>query len=269
MADPGRGVPEQAGTADAMFHPLPVPTPVAIPRVSPDGMLSVVAFYCPGCGLTEWDRRTNGAPFGNFWPLAPQTITVTHNGASGVFHSTEAAYQCMKWWQHAPTRAMFEGCDAPDLTGGGMSYSIKKDCEGDADGTLQPYMDSDYDGLGKYGAMLTVLRLKWRLPYFKEMLLKTSGVFLVEHCEVKGRDPYWTDDFSGGGENRLGAALMEVRAEILEEAGVEDLGWPGGVQRPPWSGGPEDSNWQAVVDGVAEFLVAETREEPLTAPRLQ
>ena len=51
----------------------------------------VVGFYAPGSGITPVDEMTGGGPFGNFWGLEPQTITVTHNEASGTFTNSEAA----------------------------------------------------------------------------------------------------------------------------------------------------------------------------------
>eukprot|EP00966_Prymnesium_polylepis_P284574 6574671-Prymnesium_polylepis.1 len=71
--------------------------------------------------------------------------------------------------------------------------------------------------MGKFGAMLLVLRQKWRLQGFREFLLSTAGMLLVEHSPTAGRDPYWTDNHHGGGSNRLGAALMCVREELLHE----------------------------------------------------
>merc|ERR1712039_1134403 len=122
-------------------------------------------------------------------------------------------------------------------------------------------------GVGKTAAMMTVLRMKWRLPGFRELLLTSAGMYLTEHGEVANRDLVWTDNYRGGGENRLGACLMLVREEIVAEATGQMGGWPEGIHRPPWAGGPdEDNNWQSVVDCVANYLADNTREPPLTAP---
>lgn len=247
------------------YRPLPTLTPH---RVTVSGRdLDVVAFYAPRVPLTEWDRRTGGAPFGNFWPLHPHTITVTHNGTAAIFDNSESAYQAFKWWQHEPTRKLFEKCGGPTMRGGSCAFKVKRAYEQKTvdDKELQPFYEADYDGLGKYEAMKVVLRQKWRLPEFKQFLLETTGAYLVEHCVKKGRDIYWTDDMTGGGENRLGAALMVVRGEILLEEGSDTDGWPEGVQRPEYENGPSDSNWQEVTDGVAQQLVAESAELPLPA----
>eukprot|EP00966_Prymnesium_polylepis_P262903 6072626-Prymnesium_polylepis.1 len=140
---------------------LPTPTPVAVPLE--DGELPVIAFYCPGTGLTAWDHRTGGAPLGNFWPL-PRPIELQHNGVSGVFHNSEAAYQCLKWWQHDSTRHAFEECSAAGVEGGEQAFQFKRKCERDS--ALDEWKERDFDGLGKFGGMLAVLRLKWRLEGF-------------------------------------------------------------------------------------------------------
>ena len=131
----------------------------------------------------------------------------------------------------------------------------------------------NFDGLGKFDAMLLVLRHKWRLPHLREYLIATAGVFLVEHSPVVGRDPYWTDDCDGGGQNRLGAALMLVRAELLAEDRAPSHGWPEGVPRPAWVAGTavaavaEDTDgWQRVVKSVAAQLAARTADDGSVLP---
>ena len=225
--------------------------------------ISAVAFYAPDTGLMPCDERTGGAPFANFYPL-DEPILVRHRKAHGLFYNSEAAYQSLKWWQSAEVRAQSEACDAPGLKGGGDAFRLKRRCEADplllSDQWLMEY--PLFDGLGKFGAMLLVLRQKWRQPGFREFLCSTSGMLLVEHSAVKGRDPYWTDDHSGGGQNRLGAALMLVRDELLREDG-RPSGWPVGVLRPLWVLGADsgddaalDAPWRAVVDHVAAQLCA-------------
>jgi predicted NAD-dependent protein-ADP-ribosyltransferase YbiA (DUF1768 family) len=239
------------------------PAPVKLPRLSPIvvplpdlGDVNVVAFYAPGSGLTPVDIRTGGGPFANFWPLAPYSITVSHNGCSGTFTNTEAAYQCFKWWQHEASRKAFEGCNSPGLEGGEEAFQLKRRLEETTDKTLMALKHSNFDGLGKLGAMLVVLRQKWRLPQFKEFLLSTEGMLLVEHCPVEGRDLVWTDNHTGGGLNMLGACLMLVREELLREVGGSSDGWPKGIEKPEYLGGSVGSNWQARVDAIAKYLAA-------------
>ena len=219
------------------------------------GEVPVIAFYCAGTGLTKFDRRSGGAPFGNFWPL-PSMIAIEHDGIRSKFSNSEAAYQAFKWWHHEDTRRAFERCDAPSLQGGEQAVMLKRRCENDA--ALSEQKVSNMAGLGKFDAMLLVLRAKWRLPGLRELLCGSAGCLLVEHAAEKGRDPYWTDDFSGGGQNRLGAALMLVRDELLAEAG-EPSAWPSKVPRPSWAGGTDgadaDVRWQRMIDELAPQLV--------------
>lgn len=222
----------------------------------------VVSFYAPGTGLTPCDRRTNGAPFANFWPL-PTPIIVEHNGKQGTFASSEAAYQCLKWWQDDVVRAKFEACTAAGFQGGEDAFQLKRRCEKDA-----ALMQDNFDGLGKFEAMMLVLRIKWRQPGFRELMLSTKGMLLVEHSALQGRDPYWTDDQVGGGQNRLGAALMLVRDELLrDEDASAPSAWPDGVPRPSWAFGRVDTTaqWQAVIDEAAAALVRLESPPPLIA----
>ena len=247
-----------------MSYPLEPPRPVDVSG------LRVLAFYAPGTGPTPWDIRCASACLANFFPL-PSPMRIEHNGAAGSFTNSEAAYQCFKWWQDGATRALFEACAAPGFAGGEAAYQLKKRCEGEQ--RLAAVRRRNFDGLGKFDAMLLVLRHKWRLPHLREYLIATAGVFLVEHSPVVGRDPYWTDDCDGGGQNRLGAALMLVRAELLAEDGAPTHGWPEGVPRPAWVAGTavaavaEDTDgWQRVVKSVAAHLAARTADDGSVLP---
>merc|ERR1740123_2703779 len=102
-------------------------------------------------------------------------MRIEHNGAAGSFTNSEAAYQCFKWWQDGATRALFEACAAPGFAGGEAAYQLKKRCEGDQ--RLAAVRKRDFDGLGKFDAMLLVLRHKFRLPQLREYLVATAGVF--------------------------------------------------------------------------------------------
>jgi len=64
-------------------------------------------------------------------------------------------------------------------------------------------------------AMLNVLRAKFHQnPELKNLLLATGKAYLVEHNEVPGRDSYWSDNFDGTGQNKLGTLLMVLRGEM-------------------------------------------------------
>lgn len=269
--------------------------PVPIPLQSLGRTVPVIAFYCPGDGLTAWDQRTSGAPLANFWPL-PNKLELEWDGAKGEFRNSEAAYQALKWWHHERTRRAFEACDTADLAGAEAAFRLKRQCEHDEG--LGEWVTPNFAGQvtapfyawarlraavhrqtppahppiavcvqGKFDAMLAVLRLKWRLAGFREFLIATAGSLLVEHSEVNGRDPYWTDDCSGGGQNRLGGALMMIRDELLSEderstshgmTGSRRSGWPDGIARPAWArgatAGAAEGQWQTQIDEVAAQL---------------
>jgi ribA/ribD-fused uncharacterized protein len=72
-------------------------------------------------------------------------------------------------------------------------------------------MREDWTGL-RIGVMRGLLQQKFEQPRFREKLLATNGMWLVEEND-------WGDTFwgvcDGVGENWLGTLLMEIRAEIV------------------------------------------------------
>lgn len=68
----------------------------------------------------------------------------------------------------------------------------------------------DWDGV-RDSVMLEGLRYKFSLPYFKNLLLETKDIELVE-------TNWWGDTYwgvcRGKGENRLGKMLMQIRSEL-------------------------------------------------------
>lgn len=63
----------------------------------------------------------------------------------------------------------------------------------------------------KRNIMLNILIAKFSDPQLKELLRLTGNAYIVEHCERKGRDSFWSDDYDGSGQNELGKILMEIR----------------------------------------------------------
>lgn len=64
----------------------------------------------------------------------------------------------------------------------------------------------------KESIMLDVLRAKFtQHAVLREKMLATGDALLVEHTK---NDRYWGDGGDGRGKNRLGALLMQVRAEL-------------------------------------------------------
>jgi ribA/ribD-fused uncharacterized protein len=64
----------------------------------------------------------------------------------------------------------------------------------------------------KERVMLEALRAKFtQHDDLKAILLGTGDAMLVEHT---ANDSYWGDGWDGSGRNRLGALLMQLRAEL-------------------------------------------------------
>lgn len=63
--------------------------------------------------------------------------------------------------------------------------------------------------------MLLAMRLKFKIPSARELLLSTGTRELVESSPY---DYYWACGKDGTGLNRLGHLLMQVRAELNAEA---------------------------------------------------
>ena len=59
--------------------------------------------------------------------------------------------------------------------------------------------------------MLNVLRAKFRINHFAQILLRTGDAWLIEHTKI---DKFWGDGGDGSGENKLGILLMQVRSEL-------------------------------------------------------
>jgi N-glycosidase YbiA len=64
--------------------------------------------------------------------------------------------------------------------------------------------------------MREALRAKFtQHPALRLLLLETGDAELIEHT---ANDRYWADGGNGGGRNRLGQLLMELRAELRSRA---------------------------------------------------
>ena len=113
-------------------------------------------------------------------------MRIEHNGAAGSFTNSEAAYQCFKWWQDGTTRALFEACAAPGFAGGEAAYQLKKRCEGDQ--RLAAVRRRNFDGLGKFDAMLLVLATNGGCRTCAST--SCDGAFLVEHSRSSGATRY-------------------------------------------------------------------------------
>jgi len=65
---------------------------------------------------------------------------------------------------------------------------------------------------GKVEAMREVLLQKFQIPHFRDLLMATGELELVEYNHWY--DTYWGVNLEGVGENHLGKLLMEVRNSL-------------------------------------------------------
>ena len=168
---------------------------------------NLIAFYYPGRD-TAWDKVYRSPFCGNFWQ---HPLTLTIDGVSGTFQTSEAAFQATKWWSDDTIRKGFEATRT-----GGEAFHYKKN--------LTVGADYGYAGLGRDGAMAAVLEAKFTDPALAKLLLATGDAYLLEHNKRSGLDDYWSDDANGFGENMLGQSLMARR---------EALGGKGAPCHPP------------------------------------
>lgn len=153
--------------------------------------------------MTDWDLFYNFPEFGNFY-LCPQSLKLTAKGITGVFNTAEAAFQATKWWSDPTILKRFE--NAPD---GPSAFAVRDDLK-------KHHVPADenpvtgYAGLGQVGAMEAVLKLKYAIQDFKDILLESGDAYLLEH-NTSAKDTTWSDNFDGTGENLLGRKLMELR----------------------------------------------------------
>ena len=72
----------------------------------------------------------------------------------------------------------------------------------------------DWDEV-RESVMLRALRLKFRVPAARALLLSTEDRTLVESSPF---DYFWAAGQDGSGQNRLGHLLMQVRQELCDDA---------------------------------------------------
>jgi predicted NAD-dependent protein-ADP-ribosyltransferase YbiA (DUF1768 family) len=138
---------------------------------------------------------------GNFHEVA-EGIEVNLNGSRNTFRNAEAAFQALKFWDHAD--------EFTKETGGGAFRKKRK---------LAGKEDFTYGGTGSnWQGMLLILRTKFAPgTRMARGLLTTADSFLLEHNAVTGRDSVWSDNSDGEGTNWLGIQLMIIRDELLKQ----------------------------------------------------
>jgi len=142
--------------------------------------------------------RANEEPYGCFSNFSRHPITV-----DGVtWPTSEHYFQGMKF-PHDPERQKLIRTTPSPMQAKRVAWA--------GDAVVRPDWDRIRDQV-----MLTAVRAKFRQhPDLATLLLATGEETLVEHT---ANDHYWGDGGDGSGRNRLGATLMQVRAEL--RAGV-------------------------------------------------
>jgi ribA/ribD-fused uncharacterized protein len=142
--------------------------------------LSFVAFY----GNKGQDL------FGNFYECHD---SMTYNGITA--RNSEALYQGSKFTD-PELKQKFN-----NLKGIQAFFLARK---------MTKYVRPDWNQI-KRNIMKEILEIKFSDPVYAFALIVTADRYLVEHCPVKGRDNYWSDNKDGSGQNELGKILMEIR----------------------------------------------------------
>eukprot|EP00421_Protoceratium_reticulatum_P049203 CAMPEP_0168452482 /NCGR_PEP_ID=MMETSP0228-20121227/49182_1 /TAXON_ID=133427 /ORGANISM="Protoceratium reticulatum, Strain CCCM 535 (=CCMP 1889)" /LENGTH=300 /DNA_ID=CAMNT_0008467147 /DNA_START=79 /DNA_END=978 /DNA_ORIENTATION=+ len=178
---------------DWLLPDQPTPLYFADPRpTSQSDNVGLLAFYYPDAD-TKWDVGDSGT----ISLAAPRDPNAVHH-----FRNAEAAFQALKFWEHA---ADFEHVD------GSRAFKLKGDRHGQEDWS--------YAGFGSnWKAMSAVLQAKFAPgSVLAHQLIGTGNAFLLEHNPVVGRDRRWSDNNDGSGRNWLGLQLMLLRDDIVGE----------------------------------------------------
>lgn len=205
---------------------IPVSRPVASPHapavipsvgISPeraqlDARKQQIRTWATRDGVVAFYKGGPTSFLGNF-SLCPRGITLTFQGQMYGFRCAEAAFQ----WKKFVLAAQHNG--RPDLLNDprlGQFYS----CDGECAFQLRTALDSSYPGVyapnwltgERDKVMWEILQAKFQQnPEMRELLDATRPALLLEHNERPGRDPYWSDNHDGRGENMLGRMLMTLR----------------------------------------------------------
>lgn len=146
--------------------------------------------------ITEIRFHHQDRPYGELSNFAPYPIEVDGERWS----TSEHYFQAMKFAGQPELMAKLRAAPTP-----GDAARMGRN--------LTP-IRADWDDV-KEAVMLTALRAKFRQhPKPRRRLLQTGDALLIEHTP---RDSYWADGGDGSGRNRLGALLMQVRAELAAE----------------------------------------------------
>jgi ribA/ribD-fused uncharacterized protein len=128
------------------------------------------------------------------------------------FKCAEAAFQAAKFMPQTAVMARFQNLD------GDASFRLGRQLSGNWTSAQNAQWRNN-----NLTFMREIVRAKFNQnPDLKALLLATGDAYLVEHIPRarEGRDPFWSDNFNGTGQNMLGQILMETRGVLGGRAGI-------------------------------------------------
>jgi len=223
------------------------------PRTHNSGKIAVLAFYYPD-REEACDEVCKAGFLGNFYDLGHQELELDapNTGAQKCrFRNAEAAFQALKFWDHAADFRSISGTEA---------FRLKQAHASQA--------KLDYAGYGSnWKAMLAVLRAKFRpQSELAQALVRTGDAYLLEHCPKPDRDQLWSNNQDGSGMNWLGLQLMLVRDELGHTHAWTD--WINKLVDPSCGMSPDkgkSAEWQNSVKG-ATWALQEELQKRRAAP---
>lgn len=166
--------------------------------------ISVIGFSFSG-EMEELSTLYGSAILGNNWDLGEDGLKVKTKNNTKHFRNVEAAFEALKFWDHAN---LFKDLSGPDAVQCGQRLKGKEDWT--------------YGGYGSdWLAMFACLDAKFsqnnsQTILCREALLKTGDAFLVGHISSSREECLWSNNNKGDGANWLGLQLMLIRDEMQQ-----------------------------------------------------
>lgn len=153
---------------------LPSPTPVFVPLKGRERPLPVMAFCMTHSEPSALALGIHNAPLSNRWPTQT-TLVVCINGVCRAFKNAEMAYLSLK---DSMSSHLLKACTSVDSSEGVQALEMQHESK-----LNDEFQECKRDNSNDFDALLTVLRVKWRMDGYREFLLATGRSLLIEHCE--------------------------------------------------------------------------------------